>query len=52
MSEMNGKEDGKQTTDPAVIMRRLKNLLALATNPAAAPGEAENAMRMAQALMA
>ena len=33
-------------------MRRLKKLLALAGDGAAAPGEAANAMRMAQALMA
>ena len=32
-------------------MRRLKKLLALAMDSAAAPGEAENAMRMAQNLM-
>ncbi len=52
MSEMNnGKEDGK-ATDPEAVMRRLKKLLALAMDPAAAPGEAENAMRMAQKLMA
>lgn len=44
------KEDGK-TTDMDSVMRRLKKLLALATDPAAAPGEAENAMRMAQNLM-
>lgn len=33
-------------------MRRLKKLMALAADSAAAPGEAANAMRMAQALMA
>jgi Protein of unknown function (DUF2786) len=33
-------------------MRRLKKLLTLASDPAAAPGEAANAMRMAQNLMA
>jgi hypothetical protein len=36
---------------PENVMRRLKAMLALASDPAAAPGEAENAMRMAQNLM-
>lgn len=34
------------------VLRRLKKLLTLAADPAATPGEAENAMRMAQNLMA
>lgn len=33
------------------ILRKIRKLLALATNDAAAPGEAANAMRQAQALM-
>ena len=45
------KEDGTTEVNMDSILRRLKKLLALATDPAAAPGEAENAMRMAQALM-
>lgn len=39
------------TSDRDGAMRRLKKLLALAMDPAAAPGEAANAMRMAQSLM-
>lgn len=46
------KEDGRTEVNMDAIMRRLKKLLALAMDPAAAPGEAENAMRMAQKLMA
>lgn len=46
------KEDGSTTVNMESVMRRLKKLLALAMDPAAAPGEAENAMRMAQKLMA
>lgn len=45
------KEDGR-ATDLDSVMRRLKKLLALAMDPAATKGEAENAMRMAQNLMA
>jgi len=45
------KEDGSTNVNMESVMRRLKKLLALATDPAAAPGEAENAMRMAQKLM-
>lgn len=45
------KEDGRTDVDMDSVMRRLKKLLALATDSAAAPGEAENAMRMAQSLM-
>jgi Protein of unknown function (DUF2786) len=44
-----------QTTPPAAdegTLRRLKKLLALGADSAAAPGEAANAMRMAQNLMA
>lgn len=45
------KTDGA-APDMDAILRRLKKLLALATDPAATPGEAENAMRMAQNMMA
>jgi hypothetical protein len=43
---MNLNED---TENP--VLRKIRKLLALATNEAAAPGEAANAMRQAQALM-
>ena len=46
------KEDGTTEVNMDSVMRRLKKCLALAMNPAAAPGEAKNAMRMAQKLMA
>ena len=45
------KEDGSTAVNMESVMRRLKKLLALAMDPAAAPGEAANAMRMAQKLM-
>ncbi len=50
MSEMNSPTTPKAADEGT--MRRLRKLLTLASDPAAAPGEAANAMRMAQALMA